>query len=74
MPVAGEFERDCPVGRLPCRMVVQMTDQYRDAPIVGNRLVQVIVPHSLVVCRASIRSGELIFQGPVVADKLIQSV
>ncbi len=51
-----------------------MADEDRDAPIVGNRLVEIVVPHSPVVRRASVDSGELFFQCPAVADKFIQSV
>lgn len=74
MPVAGEFEGDRPVRSLPRRMVVQMADKDRDAPIVGNRLIEVVVPHSLVVRWISVCSGEQLFQLPVVFDKLIESV
>ena len=55
-------------------MVVQMANEDRNAPIVGDRFVEVVVPHSLIVRRPSVGSGELSLQGPVVADKFIQSV
>jgi len=74
MAVAGEFEGDRPFRSLPHRMVVQMADEDRNAPIVGNRLIEVVVPHSLVVRRISVLSGAQFFQRPVVLDKLIQSI
>ena len=74
VPVAGEFEGDRPLRSFPHRMVVQMADEDRDAPIVGNRLIKVVVPHGLIVCRTSVFSGEHLFQRPVVFDKLIQSI
>jgi len=74
MAVAGEFERDHSLRSFPCRMIVQMTDEYRDAPIVGNRLVEVIVPHSLIVRRVPVQGGELFLQSPIVTDKFIQSI
>ena len=74
MPVAGEFEGDRSFRSLPCRMVVQMADEDCDAPIVGNRLIEVVVPHSLVARRVPVSSGEQFFKRSVVIDKLIQSV
>ena len=62
MPVAGEFEGDRPVRSFPRRMVVQMADKNRNAPIVGNRLIEVVVPHGLIICRVPIFSGKQCFQ------------
>ena len=72
--VAGEFEGDRPFRGLPCRMVVQMADEDCNAPIVGNRLIEIVVPHGLVARRIPVSSGEKFFQRSVVFDKLIQSV
>lgn len=74
MVVACEFEGDRPLCSLPRRMVVQMADENRNAPIVGNRLTEVVVPHGLVVRRIPVFGDEERFQRPVVFDKLVQSV
>ena len=74
MPVAGKFEGDRAVRSFPRRMVVQMADENRNAPIVGNRLIEVVVPHGLIICRVPIFGGKQCFQCPVVFDELIQSV
>ena len=55
-------------------MVVEMADEDCDTPVAGDRLVEVVVPHRLVVRWTSVASGELLFQHLVVPDKFIQSV
>ena len=74
MLIAGEFEGHRPFRRLPHRMVVQMADEDCDAPVGGNRLMEIVVPNSLVVRGISVFSGEHFFQRSVVFDELIQSI
>src|SRR6476660_3948684 len=74
VPVSGEIKRQRPFGRLPDRLIAEMSDHHSHSPVVGQRMIEVIAPDYTVQLRLSISRAQGQLERRVEADELVQAV
>ena len=72
--VAREFDGNHATRRLPSGGVAKVAHLYGNAPIVRERLIEIIAPDRPVFCWRPVGVGQGSFEGAIVVDEFVQPV